>query len=63
MSGIDAELQATNGAYREIEGGDARMEQYKSAIRTYCDVHPLAPYYAAVLNLYFTLPLSRKNSN
>jgi len=59
MSGLNASALADNFPHRRIEGGNASMQSYLLSIRTYCDAHPLSPYYGAVVNLYNSLPSVR----
>jgi len=54
MSGLNLSDAASGRAYKAINGGD--MATQKAYIRSYCDVHPLAQYVGAIVQLYTTLP-------
>jgi hypothetical protein len=63
ISGISSQALVEKLPFKQTQGGDARMQAYKQAIRTYCDEHPLVPYVNAVMSLYMTLPSAPRNSN
>jgi hypothetical protein len=63
MSGLNFVNEANKKPLREITGGNESMRSYQSYIRNYCDEHPLAPYYGAMVNLYQSLPQTKPNSN
>jgi hypothetical protein len=39
-----------------VAGEQVSLDALKIQIRSYCDAHPLAPYYGAVLSVYMSLP-------
>ena len=63
LSGLNFVAEAQKLPRRTISGGDESMTSYKFHIRDFCDQHPLAPYYGAVLDLYIELPPAPTNSN
>jgi hypothetical protein len=63
MSGLNASSWAEIGTYRSIEGTPSEMAALKIRVRSYCDVHPLAQYVSAVLDVYNSLPIKKENSN
>ena len=63
MTGLNMASAANTGVYRSIEGTRAGMVAQKVRVRSYCDIHPLAQYLSAVLDLYNSLPPKKENSN
>jgi hypothetical protein len=55
VSGLNMSAIASNLPYRIPESGNEKMRYYMLYIRSYCDNHPLSPYYGAVTTLYTTI--------
>jgi hypothetical protein len=55
ISGLNMSAIANNLSYRTPEPGGDNMRYYMLYIRSYCDSHPLSPYYGAVTTLYTTV--------
>ncbi len=52
MSGLNLSAISHKAPYRILEPGDEKMRYYMLYIRSFCDNHPLSPYYGAVTALY-----------
>ena len=61
LSGMNFMATANHLPARRL--ASINMESAKVEIRTYCDAHPLAPYYEVVLTIYERLPALPPNSN
>lgn len=57
MSGLNMANEANNLPYRALNG--VEMDRQKLQIRSFCDVHPLAQYAAAIVAVYNTFPIAR----
>jgi len=56
MSGVNmASLQ--NGQYRDMAA--MTIEAQEASLRSYCDEHPMAEFWKAVMDLYFKFPLKK----
>jgi hypothetical protein len=63
MTGFNLAAMGTRGitspyAFRDLAGDADGKEAH---IRAYCDAHPLAYYFQAVLDLFDTLPMKKSN--
>lgn len=56
ISGLDLETELQAGVTRLPDGGSLPLEPIKLQIRSFCDAHPLAPYYSSVTKVYMGLP-------
>jgi hypothetical protein len=65
MSGRNIALGISKHRTRDLEGMPVEAQQ--SLVRSYCDKHPLADYWIAVMALFESLPedptSAQKNSN
>jgi hypothetical protein len=57
MSGENTSQLASDGQYRDL--GAMTFKAQETSIRNYCDEHPMAEFFKAVLDLYGKLPLEK----
>ena len=55
MSGLNTGLIASHSETPDLHPNDFDTEDQQRYIRHYCDQHPLADYYAAVMDLYMEM--------
>jgi hypothetical protein len=59
MSGENLSQFASDGQYRDLEA--MTDEAQEASLRNYCDEHPMAEFYKAVMDLYSKLPVKKHN--